>query len=260
MKQLILTTLMLVLTGPALAGREGNGAGGYEYLNANGEKEYRLLDLYEAEVPGLIHPTGVKIVGSDKDVETQVMDAIGRIKQSGWESFSTVVLTQYHMFERYATDVPMDPGQPGRKLELKFPDDAFNIFATPVGYRPVGLASWNDELNRIFIDMDKVRRLRSNTERAALRVHEAVYRALRLFDVDIEDSRLARFIVGYLFSDMSPAEYPFAYRFMAMHTGFAGYDTGWRGLPVDYIVPFRAESVLKQALFIRVRAGSEYVG
>ena len=84
MKLLITTLLILGVAVPAFAGREGNGAGGYEYLNANGEKEYQLLDLYEAKIPGLVHPNGLKIVETDEDYHAQALKAIYRLKQAGW--------------------------------------------------------------------------------------------------------------------------------------------------------------------------------
>lgn len=255
MKQLILATLMLVLTGPAFAGREGNGAGGYEYLNANGEKEYQLLDLYEAKIPGLVHPNGLKIVETDEDYHAQALKAIYRLKQAGWHLMAEHVENMLKALVTSNKDVPFDPDRPGQRLELAFPEDAYNLFAAPKNYRPVGLANWNDDLEVIYLDHEKDKAMKSETSRAALRLHEAVYKALRLRDPKLEDSRMARFIVGYLFSDMKPADYPFANRLLALNADYARYDmdSDTHDYVPDYIIPYDYRSVFQEPVKVRIQ-------
>lgn len=198
MKKLVLLALTLC----AFKVQAGNDVGGGGGFLQNGK--VLLLDLVEAKNLKNMGGTtegGLNIVESSAPVEDQVERALQRLALWPQPEFST--LTQE---VRKAYAVALKIKRPiAEDFELSFPSDA-NLNIKPKSSSPVGIALWEKDMysqeETLWID-NRYYSLMSNTHKAALLVHEALYKTLRTH-FHHTDSRRVRIIVGYLFSDIAP--------------------------------------------------------
>lgn len=196
-KLFLIVTLLMSVT--SFAGNDGRGGGGGVLTNG----KVLLLDLFEAAKPkniGGITESGLNIVESDDPVEVQVERALARLELWKQPNFALKGISK-HVREEYQKALKiMRPI--GNDYELSFPTDA-NLKFMPKNMKPVGIAEWETDANDgevLWVDM-KYYNLMNNTHKAALLMHEAIYKVLRSRFFHSK-SVTTRYMVGYLFSDV----------------------------------------------------------
>jgi len=176
----------------------GRGSGASN--NAGGlmcpEKAY-LFDLWEATIPTIYTPEGLHISeyeGSVKDLVEKKLNLMRTIDDEGYADYVSKVKENYELARSIAKPLP----KMAQPLILPIPLDLGQAF-TREDCKLRGLISWDDESNRIFYDGPLYSQL-STTHKAAMWIHEAVYKTLR--DIKwVSYSSETRRIVSYLFSD-----------------------------------------------------------
>jgi hypothetical protein len=182
------------------AGTDGHGAGGY-YCKTDGGVEVKLLDLVEGE---LDHHWKYSATGGT--VEDQLQRALGKIDD---EAFLQSVQLSLQIVRDPSRQLPVPKGR-----GLPFPTDAKPHFDLDEesSCKPVGIALFHDgdiekyDDDRLEVNFRLVDRL-GPLGQAALWMHEAVYRSLRIAFLEA-DSIHARRIVGCLFSDEPSCQVP----------------------------------------------------
>jgi hypothetical protein len=197
-----LTTLffMALLALPQLAAAQGNGGvrGGGAVLCEDffGIQKLELLDLFEARRFGLVVPP------SAKTVPEQVTDALTRLAE--------VDVSFGREAARAHTDNQAIRRDPPPRMTLAPPND-LDLEFIPQGCQILAVAKYMPRYENgrdvLFVDPANYARLSTSTDRAALEVHEAVYKVLRdRHDSRIKDSRWARILTALLFSDTATGE------------------------------------------------------
>lgn len=177
---------------------DGGGAGALICRSGN-----KLYDLWEAGVPRLLSKSGLRISYSKAAVDLQVEKAIVRLEQAN-PSFGERLRWEVDFFYKHRAGMPS-----GTKISP--PKDLDSVLVDSNCKEIAGLARWLDEKNIVYVDEALFKSLKTNTDRAALIVHEAIYRVLREQDHahSLNSSFPARLIVAYLFSDIVPTQFPF---------------------------------------------------
>ncbi|MES2770046.1 MAG: hypothetical protein V4596_12955 [Bdellovibrionota bacterium] len=163
-----------------------------------------LLDLVEARTPkneGGFSEKGWSVVESNQDVDIQIQRAFARYKryisqggdyEAGLKHFD-LILEQMEKALKIMKPI-------GKQAELFFPGDAELKFKSK-GSKEIGIALWDTDFNGeevLWYDSNYFNKM-NNTHKAALMVHEAIYKAARLRGD--KNSKFARRMVGYLFSN-----------------------------------------------------------
>lgn len=188
-KPILAVALALTISVPAMAVAEGRGTGSSGGGNAvDCGQHLELLDLYEVQLrPGL--KSKMSIVRTDEEVELQVERAflklttldpeLGQLIQKTYASFKSDLVPITDEYAWAATD------DVGLLPELKC--KRVNV----INYLSDDVAE---------INVNAYERL-PRTDRAALRVHEVLYKIAR-DDAKATDSLAVRRIVALLFSDL----------------------------------------------------------
>lgn len=200
----------------SIAGAESHGGGAFVCRDGNGmikadPLSVELLDLWEAEAVFKYH-----VVRKTEAWEKQAKVAIEKLRS--WDADLASEAVPYlgippwndadiqHEREAINRRVPyreldiidiQDPRAGGMGVGIAAPNDTRAGF-TKRGCVLEGAATFNDTKNYLIVDSEIVSKM-DPTDFAALRVHEAVYRALRTLK-GVTDSLLARAITGMLFS------------------------------------------------------------
>lgn len=199
MKKLIMLSLLTIAVS-AHAGNDGGGGGGIVI-----DGKVLLLDLVEASRPkeqGGLTEKGLNIVESQESVEVQVERALSRLDM--WRQAANLDLGLASEVRNTHAEILKITRNISASYDLAFPVDA-NLNFISRNDKLVGIARWEtDHTGKETLWLDnKYHSLMSNTHKAALEVHEAVYKVLRA-KLNHQDSKLTRAIVGYLFSDLKP--------------------------------------------------------
>ncbi|MFL5815910.1 MAG: hypothetical protein ACJ763_20245 [Bdellovibrionia bacterium] len=200
----------------SIAGADTHGGGSIVCRDRNGmiktdPLSVELLDLWEAEAVFKYH-----VVRTNEPWEVQAKEAIEKLRLWDFDLVSEAVpylgiplwndADIQHEREAINRHVPyrdlvivdiQDPRAGGMGIGIASPNDTRAGF-TKKGCALEGAATFNDAKNYLIVDTEIVSKM-APTDYAALRVHEAVYRALRTLK-GVTDSLLARAITGMLFT------------------------------------------------------------
>ena len=160
-----------------------------------------LFDLWEAAIPTVYSSEGLDVVESDDSLDDQVYDKLELMQEIGGNRYAAYIskyIQNYNYVRHIARPLPKE-----RSLILSAPLD-LGQHITKKGCDLRGLISWNDSTNRVWYDDELYSQL-STTHKAAMWVHEAIYRTLRETKW-VSDSTETRRIVSYLFSGFKNIE------------------------------------------------------
>jgi len=199
MKFLLIFLSLFIGSWTAVAGHEsGNGGGGMR-CKAGGQTFVSLLDLWEGE-----KFANFKIIRTQDPIEKQINDAISRLTKKykypasylfwDWRvSGDGIKMAALRMFN--STEKSFLPANIG----ILPPSDAVAKFFEK-GCELVGIASYDDAKTKLSIDKEQYLLLRSETDKAALFVHEAIYERLRKV-YNVKDSRISRYMTACAFTE-----------------------------------------------------------
>jgi hypothetical protein len=151
---------------------------------------FQLLDLWEASSgfgPFFLHPQ--KIVYSNESVDQQIARAVGRLEAVEPEFGRRVGEAVQHVRKHWLTIPPNAYVVPPVDTRVRF---------LPIGCQIVGFGAYSDSDDNLVID-PSIAKAVTQTDLAALFLHEAVYKVLR-DQGQAEDSWKTRRIVGLMFS------------------------------------------------------------
>ncbi|MES2770042.1 MAG: hypothetical protein V4596_12935 [Bdellovibrionota bacterium] len=190
--------LMIAIIGFSInsyADKDRGGGGGFLYPDGRVE----LLDLVEARTPknqGGLTEEGLEIPESNNSLEEQLDTALLRLKsyldRRLQKDFYLNVVSNLDKAKQIMRPI-------ANTVELFFPDDA-NLKFKPKNTKEVGVALWDTDFSgkeTLWIDYNYYNKM-NNTHKAALLLHEALYKTFREFGDN--SSKRSRRIVGYLFS------------------------------------------------------------
>jgi hypothetical protein len=181
----------------ALAGgTESHGGGGFVCKDAAGKISVELLDLWEAQHLPLrddAQDPGRKLTipHSDDATEEQIGRAFAKLARIDSVLHGQVTAAYKHYMGGHLQPIA-DPD-----VELARPSDV-NQDHGKRGCELKGVASYDDDADILSID-PVLEQAMSRTDRAALYVHEAVYKAFRT-QGRVSNSILARQLTAYLFA------------------------------------------------------------
>lgn len=188
----ILLGLLLIVSGKvAFAGTETHGGGGFSCQQGT-----FLVDLYEATIPGEYSKDGLKVIRSNEEMIVQLEKALDKLELVFSKALRSEAEKRYKVIGSILKNVPQGSA-------LIAPDDVDGEFM-PSGCKLVGVASYNDAKERLLLDGSQYAKM-PNTDQAALWLHESLYKFLR-DTMGVQDSRLTRKVVGYLFSTATVVE------------------------------------------------------
>ncbi len=184
-----LVTLALVLSFSnvyAAGGDSGNGGGGIVCLNANGERTVKLLDLREAE-----KNPGLTITRSNKPWAAQLEAALQKYSAVNADYVKLMRAELKYMASNTIMEdsLRLPPPNDTRITDLNEPRNCFLE----------GVANYDDVTGKLSIDAE-LEALMSETDRAALRFHEAWYRVQRVNMSPTDNSLVARKVTGAVFA------------------------------------------------------------
>lgn len=170
----------------AFAGSATSGGGGAIVCRDSSGKiqSARLLDLWEGEWDGFSIPK------SGKSVEEQVQNALARLEQFN-PKLAEDVREELASVEKNMRVLP-------KGVVLPSISDAYNELSSK-DCNLETLAHYNDTKELLYVSFE-IHSAISKTDRAALMMHEAVYRSFRKAAKE-SDSRRVRAITARLFSD-----------------------------------------------------------
>lgn len=183
--------LSLVLGSTAFAEKgsghgTGNGGGAWD---CGPKQNVELVDLFEAAYPEEIVDGSLTIKRSHVPYEVQILERLEKLRPD-YPLFVEKVLRTLRSIESGKV-VDAIPGS------LAPPTDVNNEIMKP-GCTLVGVAIYNDQLQRLRLDRSLLKRM-SQTDQAALWLHEAIYKVFR--EGGATDSRLARYVVAAIFAE-----------------------------------------------------------
>jgi hypothetical protein len=155
-------------------------------------RSVELLDLWEAEAVD-----GLAITRGSTPILEQVDHAIAVFRAAGMKQLTAEAGPAAHAL--YESVVVRAEGRLPAGIAIAPPSDALNRYL-PRGCSLVGIALYNDKFSTLDVDGLLFDRL-SPTSKAALIVHEAVYKFLR-DTFAIYESTPARKLVGCAFADV----------------------------------------------------------
>jgi|GEM_PF-3551199 len=184
-----LVTLALVLSFSnvyARGGDSGNGGGGIVCLNANGERTVKLLDLREAE-----KNPALTITRSNKPWGVQLEAALQKYSAVNADYVKLMRAELKYMAANTIMEdaLRLPPPNDTRITDLNEPRNCFLE----------GVANYDDVTGKLSIDAE-LEALMSETDRAALRFHEAWYRVQRVNMSPTDNSLVARKVTGTVFA------------------------------------------------------------
>ncbi len=186
--QLLLAACLVSL--PAFAGvgnDSGNGGGGIVCMQPNGSKTVTLLDLAEA-----FQNPQLTLKRSNAPLAQQLENALQ--KYAAVES-DFVELMRNELNYLKTNTVLVKGAQ-----RLPPPSDTqINNLEQPRNCFLEGVANYDDKLGKLFID-EELEQLLPETDKAALRFHEAWYRVQRMKMSPTGNSKGAREVTGYVFA------------------------------------------------------------
>jgi len=184
-----LVTLALVLSFSnvyAAGGDSGNGGGGIVCLNANGERTVKLLDLREAE-----KNPALTITRSNKPWAAQLEAALQKYSAVNADYVKLMRAELKYMASNTILEdsLRLPPPNDTRITDLNEPRNCFLE----------GVENYDDVTGKLSIDAE-LEALMSETDRAALRFHEAWYRVQRVKMSPTDNSLVARKVTGAVFA------------------------------------------------------------
>lgn len=184
----LIFTLLISIVPTSHAGNDsGNGGGGIVCLNANGKSSVELLDLVEAaKNPRLT------IQRSSTPWPQQLENALQKYA-AVHQDYVTLMREELASMDKntvkLAADKRLPPPSDTQITELNEPRNCFIE----------GVANYNDLQGKLYLDT-KLENLMSETDRAALRFHEAWYRVQRTKMTPTNNSKIAREVTGHVFA------------------------------------------------------------
>jgi hypothetical protein len=181
----MLMAMLPAITANAFVGGDHSGGGGAIVCrDSSGTiQSAELLDLWEVEPK-------YRVFRTNEDVETQTAHALEKLRTFN-PGFAEAVTTQLAMNETIVEEVPAN-------REVAPPTDAENNLQE-IGCKLEGVAKFDDVSNALFFEQ-RIIPFMPNTDQAALKLHEAIYRLLRETE-HAQNSIKARMLVAYLFTD-----------------------------------------------------------
>jgi len=197
----VLSSLCVLATTHAFAGGEVSAGGGAFICPDKSQSQF--LDLFEAQIPGVVTTAGLSVPPSNAPVEQQVQAAFDRL---GLGSPLRTLLMSVYADVKSAREQDMPAGD-----GIAWPADAHNEYQKN-GCAPQGIILFHDDYGNAqlsdqdWISVDRAALLSlPNQQQAATWVHETVYKFFRAAQSD-KDSIRSRAIVGLLFSNESQSD------------------------------------------------------
>lgn len=174
----------------AVGGDMSGGGGAFVCNNPDGTMSAHLLDLWEAEVlPGF--KDLVEVQYSNEEIGVQLNRAVTRLHAVDQRFYDDVAAEL--QFLRNTQNHAML----GDEIEIDAPTDTGHHFSKP-GCPLKGLAFYDDTQKKLAIKASYYQALKSETDRAALWLHEAVYKVLRERDKQTTSVDSRRFVACLL--------------------------------------------------------------
>jgi len=198
----LIPLLLITFSTVAHAGGDVSAGGGAFICPDKSQSEF--LDLFEAQIPGLLTDSGLTIPSSDAPVDDQIKAAFDKLIPGS--ALYQVVMATYDKVK--AAPVKVLPPHTG----IAWPSDAHNEYQEE-GCAPLGIIKFHDAYtdesgvqHKDWIAEDRTNLLAMpNQQQAAAMVHETIYKFLRENYGD-SDSVRARAIVGHLFANETQPE------------------------------------------------------
>lgn len=188
MKNLIIG-LTLLTTMTAIAGERGGNGGGVHYC-PNKEVKVQFFDLYEGKFARPKNPVPVYDQATGTE-EQMINDAIKKLRTVD-PLFSLTVKEQIDFLNSPENSMKVN-------RNMKLIEDA-NYLWTDEGCTYEQLANWKDDENFLYIRSSLIKELeKSPLDMAAFKMHEAIYKAVRLINKE-PNSDGVRELNAYLFS------------------------------------------------------------
>lgn len=179
--------ILTLLSITSFASEKGNGGGSIVCMENSSISKAKLLDLREAELRGLLVD-----YSSDLSVEQLLEQALKKYSQlypdiakKIKQELSNILYGNVIYPSQERLPPPSDTG-------LKFLSEPINCFLE-------GVARYDDQRNILELNEDIYSNF-SNTDKAALLFHEAMYRVQRLEFGHTKTSKEVRYITGALFA------------------------------------------------------------
>lgn len=177
---------------------DGGGGGAYVCRNPDGSiKSSMLVDLWEAERT-TFNGRKLKIKYSDEDPHAQFERAMDKLREQDPELADVVAQEKENIFRR--AEMLADDE------EIPVPDD-LKTRRNPKGCSATGMMYYEEDSkyfagdsDKLVVDKEIFKALRTKTDIAAAWAHEAIYKVFRDRKGQ-RDSKLTRRLVGCLFSD-----------------------------------------------------------
>ena len=172
------------------AGHENGNCGGGIVCGQGDHMTVELLDFWEAEVLN-----GIKIERSRLSLDLQLQMAFQRLQNHKFADIlelRSIFNNMHEMLDKNFDKIYLPAG-----IAIAPPEDARNLYIKK-GCKLEGIAIYDDNKNILRFDNDLFSKL-SQTDRAGLLIHEAVYKYLR-DKYGATDSILARHITACAFS------------------------------------------------------------
>jgi len=173
-------------------GKEGHGGGSVQCTTANPPRKSTFLyDLYEGD-----KRYKMKIIRSNRPYQDQATDKLNALLAAEPNIFSSVPNYVYNLMNTFRS---LERGSHLKEVNDVFPQ----IWTDNCAFKQ--LANFTEPAD-LLVDQVLFEDLESETDRAALFVHEAVYKIRRDLYRD-KDSTNARKIIAALFSDLTESEF-----------------------------------------------------
>lgn len=189
-KYLSLLVLIPLSVTSALAGAGGgNGGGGIVCIEASGKRSVKLLDLREAE-----KNTALTIKRSSAPWKEQLEEALLKYAEVQ-PDLVKLIRAELAYIENNTVLVRDRRLPPPTDTQISDLDEPRNCFLE-------GVADYNDKEVKLHLDPE-LDALMPETDRAALRFHEAWYRVQRSKLTPTANSKVARLVTGMVFAQES---------------------------------------------------------
>ena len=196
-KKIVSLCIMLAVSGSfakgAESGEKGNGGGAIVCRDVNGQiQSAELLDLWEGRVIDKIEPL-FSTSASSVSVESYIDIALKKIARLAGPDYAAKITASLAIVKADQKDVASDG------VAIMPPRDAENVFIKK-GCALEGVAAFIDRKETLYLDEEIFNHF-SPADKAALYVHEALYRVLRK-EAGATDSLRTRKLTAYLFSSL----------------------------------------------------------
>ncbi len=188
-KSLCIFMVAIICCLPTMASDVGHGGGGYVCTDPDGSVHVRLVDLEEANLRQFMGYS--PIPRTNEPLENQVATAVKRLSLVDY-AFAQKVEGELRFIQDHYTDVP-------KGWTINKPTDVDADLA-PTECPLDGVATYWDEWKVLWIKMKYFNHMFSETDKAALFMHESIYKVFRGNPWNDKDSVRTRKIVGILFS------------------------------------------------------------